>query len=214
MRVFLFLVVGAFCILTTPVFAQVNGEQALKNFEEEELGFLAGDEDLDALSMDLLAEDLDLFDQETVDLRKETAQAKLLKDHIQAEISVLNRENLLLQDQLERINADIDHYGGLLEDLSRDNERLIAENDALEADQRNLEEDDFQTIQQNNTMISENEERMISYDLLLNDLNFQTVELEDLIEENDETIERQMELMEVCEDIILTNEYLLQPSGK
>ena len=214
MRVFLFLVVGAFCILTTPVFAQVNGEQALKNFEEEELGFLAGDEDLDALSMDLLAEDLDLFNQETVDLRKESTQAKLLKDHIQAEISLLNREILLYQDQLERINADIDHYDVLLEDLSRENERLIAENDALEADQRNLEEDDFQTIQQNNLLIQENEERMINYDLLLNDLNFQTVELEDLIQENEETIERQMELMEVCEDIILTNEYLLQPSGK
>lgn len=214
MRVFLFLVVGAFCLLATPVFAQVNGEQSLKNFEEEELSFLGGDEDLESLSMDLLAEDLDLFDQETTDLNKESRQAKLLKNSIQAEISLLTRENLLYQDEVERMNEDIEHYESLIEDLSRENERLIAENDALEADQRTMEEDDYQTVQQNNNLIQENEERMVNYDLLLTDLNFQTVELEDLIEENIETIERQDELMEVCDDIILTNEYLLQPSGK
>jgi hypothetical protein len=97
MRVFLFLAVGAIGFLASPIFAQVNGEQALKNFEEEELGFLAGDEDLDALSMDLLSEDLDLFDEESSDLKKESRQARLLKDHILAEVSLLQRENLLVR---------------------------------------------------------------------------------------------------------------------
>jgi uncharacterized protein (DUF3084 family) len=214
MRVFLFLAVGAIGFLASPIFAQVNGEQALKNFEEEELGFLAGDEDLDALSMDLLSEDLDLFDEESSDLKKESRQARLLKDHILAEVSLLQRENLLYQDELERINDDIVHYEALLEKLSRENERLIAENDALEADQRTMDEDDAQTVQQNNVVIQRNEERMINYDILLNDLNLHSVELEDLIEENTETIERQSDLLEVCDDIIQTNDYLLQPSGK
>lgn len=210
----MFLAVGAIGFLASPIFAQVNGEQALKNFEEEELGFLAGDEDLDALSMDLLSEDLDLFDEESSDLKKESRQARLLKDHILAEVSLLQRENLLYQDELERINDDIVHYEALLEKLSRENERLIAENDALEADQRTMDEDDAQTVQQNNVVIQRNEERMINYDILLNDLNLHSVELEDLIEENTETIERQSDLLEVCDDIIQTNDYLLQPSGK
>jgi hypothetical protein len=77
-----------------------------------------------------------------------------------------------------------------------------------------MDEDDAQTVQQNNVVIQRNEERMINYDILLNDLNLHSVELEDLIEENTETIERQSDLLEVCDDIIQTNDYLLQPSGK
>ena len=62
--------------------------------------------------------------------------------------------------------------------------------------------------------IRETEARIMSYDELVNDLNLQEIELEDLIEENNETIERQIELLEVCDDIIHTNELLSQPSGE
>ena len=214
MRVFILLTAGMLMLLAAPAFAQVNSDNALKNFGDEELELLTGDEDLDALTMDLLESDFDHFDTETKDLNRESAQAQLLLDHIQAEVNVMRRENLLYQDQLDRLNEDIEHYEALIDDLERENERLMAENDALSADKRAMEEEDRQTVAQNVQQFRENEIRIIRYDEIVSGFNYEIVELEDLIEENDETIVRQLELMEVCEDIIQTNEMLLQPSGK
>lgn len=214
MRFFTLISVAVLLLLTAPAIGQTNSNRELKNFGEEELTLLAGDEDLDALTMDLLEMDLDLFDNESRDLARETAQATLLRDHIQAEITVLNREIMLYQDQLERLAEDMEHYENLIDELGRNNERLLAENDALSADQRNMEEEDRQIVAQNGQLIQQNEDKILNYDVLVNDYNYQTVELEDLIEENEETILRQMELLEVCEDMIQTNEFMMQPSGK
>ncbi|MFK7969924.1 MAG: hypothetical protein AB8F95_06130 [Bacteroidia bacterium] len=214
MRVFTLLALFGFFLLLTPTIAQEATDNVLHNFEENELELLTGDDDLEALTMSLLEVDLNNFESESGSLRRENNQAKLLLEHIQAEVTMIRRENAIMLDQLETLNGEIEHYEELLENLERENERLLIENDAMSADRRSLEEEDRQLMVQNSQVITENEARILQYDNIIHGYNMDLVELEDIIEENQETIERQIDLIEVCEDMIQTNELMMQPSGK
>lgn len=173
-------------------------ENLLKSEEEELIGMrlLAFEEEMNTLTRD--------------ELLQESRQAKNLMARVQAEMAMVEDENLILGQKINRLELQQEKFMHESRRLRRETEMLLSENAELSEGEAQTAEEDQESVNQNLRKIREIESRIAMIEEEMTEIQSQILDAETEIESNEDELDRHEELLESCELVIQSNLRILQ----
>ena len=208
-RVKLLLLAG-FVMLSSLAVAQKELNEDLSFIPEDDVEMILNVDEEELIGMRLLEAEVVRGERSREELLQETEQARHLLAQVKAEVSVLEDEINIMHQRIEKMENEELRLMYIIADLSKDNESILAENDAFRNNSGNANEEDQEMIAQNTAEVSSNERKIIKLDSRSTQLTEQINELEESIEDNEELYDRNLELIETFEDVIEANQKMMR----
>lgn len=142
-------------------------------------------------------------------IKRETRQAKLLKQKIQADLGVIEEEVSMLNERITALEREDEELGRKLAKLTRTNEDLLSENNELAEASELIEEEDEETVNENLVQIRKNDQLIGQYEQRILSNQQAIAEAEERIEDTQESMARLKDQLETCKGVISSNQQLL-----
>lgn len=140
------------------------------------------------------------------DVRNELRQARYVRENALAEISILEDERLQLSDRLLALESRADLLQAQRDRLAKENKMLQSDIEVLSMRAR---PEGAAPVRVSRESVIQNESKMAEHEKEMTRIQHQIHQLSGQLDEIEENILRYEEVLESCDDIIVTNEGLL-----
>jgi chromosome segregation ATPase len=210
MKLVKFLLISSLLFLFSFSFAQQTKSNDLTSIPEEDIENLLKSEEEELIGMRLLAFDEEMNSMTREELLQESRQAKNLMARVLAEIAMVEDENVILSQKINRLELEQEKLLKEGTRLRRLTEILLSENAELSEGESQTAEEDQASVNQNLQKIREIERTISEMEGKMTDIQSEILDAETEIESNEDELDRHEELLDSCESVIQSNTRILK----
>lgn len=210
MKLIKFLLFSFLLFLISFSFAQQTKSTDLSSIPEEDIENLLKSEEEELIGMRLLAFDEEMNSLTREELLQESKQAQNLMARVLAEIAMVEDENLILSQKINRLELGQEKLMKESSRLRRLTEMLLSENAELSEGESQTAEEDQVSVNQNLQRIREIENTISRNEGKMTDIQSDILDAETEIESNEDELDRHEELLDSCESVIQSNKRILK----